>query len=45
MTRLTVEIDKDQDLSVLQDFLNQMGLKFDLEEDDDSSLKLIKMKL
>jgi hypothetical protein len=42
MTRLTVEIDKDQDLSVLQDFLNQMDLKFDLEEDDDSSLKLIK---
>jgi hypothetical protein len=35
MTRLTVEIDKEQDLSVLQDFLNQMGLKFDLEEDDD----------
>ena len=35
MTRLTVEIEKEQDLPVLQDFLNRMGLKFDLEEDGD----------
>ena len=35
MTRLTIEIEKEQDLPVLQDFLNRMGLKFDLEDDDD----------
>ncbi|GAC1307938.1 MAG: hypothetical protein NVSMB24_20760 [Mucilaginibacter sp.] len=35
MTTLTVEIDKERDLPVLQALLSRMGLKFELEEDDD----------
>lgn len=34
MTTLTVEIDKERDLPVLQALLNRMGLKFQLEEDE-----------
>ena len=35
MTKLTVEIQKDEDLPALEAVLKQMGLKFELEEDDD----------
>jgi hypothetical protein len=35
MTTLTVEIDKERDLPVLQALLSRMGLKFQVEEDDD----------
>lgn len=35
MTTLTVEIDKERDLPVLQALLNRMNLNFKLEEDDD----------
>jgi hypothetical protein len=34
MTTLTVEIDKDRDLPVLQALLNRMGLKFNLEDSE-----------
>jgi predicted transcriptional regulator len=36
MTILTVEIDKEKDLSALQEVLSKMGLKYHLEEDDDN---------
>ncbi|MDB5123047.1 MAG: hypothetical protein JWP94_1176 [Mucilaginibacter sp.] len=35
MTTLTVEIDKERDLPVLQALLSRMGLKFQVEEDND----------
>ena len=35
MTMLTVEIDKERDLPVLQALLTRMGLKFQLEDVDD----------
>jgi predicted transcriptional regulator len=35
MTTLTIEIDKEKDLSALQEVLSTMGLKYHLEEDDD----------
>jgi predicted transcriptional regulator len=35
MTTLKVEIDKEQDLQDLQAVITQMGLKFEVEEDDD----------
>jgi predicted transcriptional regulator len=35
MTTLTVEIDKERDLPVLQALLSRMGLKFEVEEDND----------
>jgi len=36
MTILTVEIDKEKDLTALQAVLSNMGLKYQLEEDDDN---------
>jgi predicted transcriptional regulator len=35
MTTLTVEIDKERDLPALQEVLGRMGLKFQLEENND----------
>jgi hypothetical protein len=35
MTTLTVEINKETDLPALQAVLNNMGLKYQVEEDDD----------
>jgi predicted transcriptional regulator len=35
MTTLTVEIDKERDLQELQTVLTRMGLKFEVEDDDD----------
>jgi len=35
MTKLTVEIKNDEDLSALEAVIKQRGLKFDIEEDDD----------
>jgi predicted transcriptional regulator len=35
MTTLTVEIDKERDLPALQEVLSRMGLKFQLEENND----------
>jgi hypothetical protein len=35
MTTLTVEVDKEKDLPVLQALLSRMGLKFEVEEEDD----------
>ncbi len=35
MTTITVEINKEQDLPVLEAVLSKMGLKFHIEEDDD----------
>jgi predicted transcriptional regulator len=35
MTTLTVEIDRETDLSALQEVLSKMGLKYHLEEEDD----------
>ena len=35
MTTLTVEIDKEKDLSALQEVLSKMGLKYHLEEEED----------
>jgi hypothetical protein len=35
MTKLTVEIQKEEDLPALEAVLKQMGLKFELEENDD----------
>ncbi|MEO6851110.1 MAG: hypothetical protein ABI203_09840 [Mucilaginibacter sp.] len=35
MATLTIEIDKEKDLPELQAVLTRMGLKFELEEDDD----------
>jgi len=35
MTTLTVEIDKERDLPVLQALLNRMDLNFEIEENDD----------
>lgn len=35
MTTLTVEIDRERDLPELQAVLTRMGLKYEIEEDDD----------
>ncbi|MEO8887576.1 MAG: hypothetical protein ABI367_16040 [Mucilaginibacter sp.] len=35
MTTITVEIDKEEDLSALQEVLGKMGLKYHVEEEDD----------
>ncbi len=35
MTTLTVEIDKERDLPVLQALLSRMGLNFQISDDDD----------
>jgi len=35
MTTLTIEIDKEKDLSELQAVLTRMGLKYEVEVDDD----------
>jgi len=35
MTTLTIEIDKERDLPALQALLNRLGLKYQLEEEDD----------
>ena len=35
MATLTVEIDKERDLPVLQALLNRMGLEFSLDDDDE----------
>jgi spore coat polysaccharide biosynthesis protein SpsF (cytidylyltransferase family) len=35
MTIVTVEIDKDKDLSALKNWLAQSGLKFEIDEQDD----------
>jgi hypothetical protein len=34
MTTITVEIDKDKDLSDLKQFIDRMGLKYEVEEDE-----------
>ncbi|CAN5503102.1 hypothetical protein BH09BAC6_BH09BAC6_22640 [soil metagenome] len=34
MTTLTVEIDKDKDLSALKDFISGLGLKYQVENTD-----------
>jgi predicted transcriptional regulator len=35
MTKLTVEIQNDEDLSALEAVIKQRGLKFDIEEEED----------
>ncbi len=35
MATLTIEIDKERDLPILQEFLTRMGLKFEVEDDED----------
>jgi len=35
MATLTVEIDKERDLPVLQALLDRMGLEFEVDDDDD----------
>ncbi len=35
MTTLTVEIDKEKDLPAVEAFLTKMGLKFEVDDDDD----------
>jgi predicted transcriptional regulator len=35
MTTMTIEIDKERDLPVLQALLDRMGLAFEVEDDDD----------
>jgi predicted transcriptional regulator len=35
MATLTVEIDKERDLPVLQALLDRMGLEFEIDDDDD----------
>jgi hypothetical protein len=34
MTTITVEIDKDQDLSAVKDFVAELGLKYQIEENE-----------
>jgi len=34
MTTITVEIDKDQDLSALKEFIGELGLKYQVEESE-----------
>jgi hypothetical protein len=34
MTTLTVEIDKDKDLSALKEFIGRLGLKYAVEDND-----------
>ena len=35
MTTITIELSKDQDLSVVEEELNKMGLKFRIDEDEE----------
>ncbi|HWZ03941.1 MAG TPA: hypothetical protein VNX40_10065 [Mucilaginibacter sp.] len=34
MTTLTIEIDKDKDLSALKEFIGHLGLKYQIEENE-----------